>query len=309
MSKRTAAPSSHYYNNDGVRERWPVLVYRQVGNGWEVLDPPGNDTPAKGNGPKKGNGAAVNTPGEEMTIAPRLGCIEIKKIRMRLKLFEQHKRWDHDEPPSRGEGQRNEAGTPIVSDEDSFDSNAPGSWNNNALVVRRGNTLLVTMRSGAGAMVFGFKSTQECLDFCDRLVYLNRDYFTPPSSNGEDDMGKKRARYEDNDESMGNALDQREFGMEERRGFKRHRGDVIRGNDVSERKMLLAPQREEGGFWLKEEGPDMAEKAQQSQKQEQIMSYIAKLAHSEEFRGFVDEIERGLESARDTAAIHAALGA
>ena len=38
------------------------------------------------------------------------------------------------------------------------------------------------------------------------------------------------------------------------------------------------------------------------------MSYIVQLAHSEEFRGFVDELERGLELGEDTAAIHAALG-
>ena len=53
----------------------------------------------------------------------------------------------------------------------------------------------------------------------------------------------------------------------------------------------------------------MSEEAtKQTRRQEEMMSYIVKLAHSEDFRGFVDEIERGLESAEDTAAIHAALG-
>jgi len=38
------------------------------------------------------------------------------------------------------------------------------------------------------------------------------------------------------------------------------------------------------------------------------MSYIVQLTHSEEFRGFVDKLERGLELGEDTTVIHAALG-
>jgi hypothetical protein len=46
----------------------------------------------------------------------------------------------------------------------------------------------------------------------------------------------------------------------------------------------------------------------QTPRQEAIVNYLVQLAHSQDFRGFVDEIERGLEYGDDTAAIHAALG-
>ena len=43
-------------------------------------------------------------------------------------------------------------------------------------------------------------------------------------------------------------------------------------------------------------------------RRESVMNYIVQLAHSQDFRGFVNEIERGLEYGEDTAAIQAALG-
>ena len=59
---------------------------------------------------------------------------------------------------------------------------------------------------------------------------------------------------------------------------------------------------------MNEEAPSKSEETKWYQSQEAMMSYIVQLAHSEEFRGFVDELECGLESATDTAAIHAAFG-
>ncbi len=54
---------------------------------------------------------------------------------------------------------------------------------------------------------------------------------------------------------------------------------------------------------------ETSEESTQGQQREEIMTYIVRLAHNEEFRGFVDELERSLESASDTAALTAAFGA
>ena len=59
---------------------------------------------------------------------------------------------------------------------------------------------------------------------------------------------------------------------------------------------------------MNEEAPSKSEETKWYQSQEAMMSYIVQLAHSEELRGFVGGLEHGLESALDTAAIHAAFG-
>ena len=59
---------------------------------------------------------------------------------------------------------------------------------------------------------------------------------------------------------------------------------------------------------MNEEAPEKLEAKNQYQRQEGMMAYIVELAYSGEFRVFVDELERSLELALDTAAIHAAFG-
>ena len=237
-------------------------------------------------------------------------------MRLRISLFQQHRSWSDKNNAADNDGKEN----------DDDDSDTPGAdgWNNNSLLVRRRQSLLVTTRRGMGAVMFQFKSTQDCVDFCDRLVYLNREYLFPSSRDDAENTNtdystKKRARA-DNDESDGyvvNGLDRRELHIDEMNGIKRHRGSAFGDYEVPEQRLLLnnnnpTQRREESSgnlIWSEEEAPSMSEEAtKQSRRQEEMMSYIVKLAHSEEFRGFVDEIERGLETAEDTAAIHAALG-
>ncbi|KAK1747820.1 hypothetical protein QTG54_001783 [Skeletonema marinoi] len=43
--------------------------------------------------------------------------------------------------------------------------------------------------------------------------------------------------------------------------------------------------------------------AKQYRRKDDIMSYIVKLAHDEDFRGFVDELERGLEAVDGTTGV------
>lgn len=291
---------------------------------------------------KAGNNASINSVGtdasskasraaEELTVTPREGCMEVRKMRLRVRLFCQHKPWDPTQPNQRGSRQEVATGKdnndPIsveggdknnADNDDGYDSDTPGAdgWNDNALVVRRRNTLLVTTRRGMGALVFHFKSTQDCLDFCDRLAYLNKDILHPSCSGDSvedtDTSKKKRSRSSDDDGYV-NGLDTRDLHMDDIKGIKRHRGAVFGDNDIPERRLLLAgpennKEKRSGRGILEEAPPGKSEDIKQCARQEEMMSFIVRLAHSEEFRGFVDELERGLESAGDTAAIHAALG-
>ncbi len=293
-----AQPSPRNYCDDqGVRDRWPVLIYRfQSHRGWEVYSdgaserrtpPPsfGNNAPPAGGDCGRGGATA-----EELTAAPREGCIEVRKMRLRIRLFQQHVPWDADRPSSstsaRGDGGDDEDG-----DDGRGDSDVPGSdgWNDNALLVRRRNTLLVTTRRGRGAVVFRFLSTRDCVDFCDRLVHLNRRVLLAPprrlrGGGGGGDVD------DDADEDADASLRKWAPAADERR-----RELLINEANGAKRRCLAATlgDRDAGDS---------------SRRRECIVNYIVQLAHSEEFRGFVDEIERGLECTPDTAAIHAALG-
>ena len=304
-----AQPSPRNYCDDqGIRDRWPVLIYRfQSHRGWEVYsdgasEPRRTPPPSSGNAPPAGgDGGRGGATAEELTAAPREGCIEVRKMRLRIRLFQQHVPWDADRPSSstsaRGDGGDDEDG-----DDGRGDSDVPGSdgWNDNALLVRRRNTLLVTTRRGRGAVVFRFLSTRDCVDFCDRLVHLNRRVLLAPprrlrggggGGDVEDDAD------EDADESSrkwapdGRALPNGAVVAAD----ERRRELLIDEANAAKRRCLAATlgDRDAGNS---------------SRRRECIVNYIVQLAHSEEFRGFVDEIERGLECTPDTAAIHAALG-
>lgn len=320
----------------GVRERWPVLIYRlQSHRGWEVcadaaVMPPSSSTTNSKNKltSKKSSSAATSSSSsssgvdEELTAAPREGCIEVRKLRLRIRLFEQHLPWDADRqhqsspaPPAVIAGRSNngcddnrrknnytntsnndDRRTTTQLQQYRVNNDTPGSdgWNDNALVVRRRNTLLITTRRGRGAIMFRFLSTRDCIDFCDQLVYLNRHLLF---RNDDDEVGrgaedvmavKDNAAVSGGGRKTKSVNEPNELRIDEVNSAKRRRlavlGDRNRMEDVGRSVIMQTP------------------------RQEAIVNYLVQLAHSQDFRGFVDEIERGLEYGDDTAAIHAALG-
>jgi hypothetical protein len=235
------------------------------------------------------------TPKEELTASPREGCIEVFKMRLRIHLFEQHTRKNRREGDAatvagtvagtQDDGATVADGENETNGRDDSDIPGPDGWNNNALIVRRRNTLLVSTRRGVGAIVFKFKSNQDCIEFCDRLVYLNRDYF----------------KYDTAKSGYVNGMDAREQYCEELREAKRRRlmmlGDQqINGPRSSHR----------GGSAVEQELT--AEDPRQNRRQDELLSYMVRLVNDEEFRQLVDEIERGLQSAPETAGVHHAMG-
>ena len=268
-----------------------------------------------------------NTRKEEITAAPREGCIEVRKMRLRIRLFEQHTPWERSggQPLRRAESQCDAATVArqddgAITDNDThaasanahqnhYDTDIPGSdgWNNNALLVRRLNTLLVSTRRGMGAIVFKFKTKQDCIEFCDRLIFLNRDYFYRSISNDTETTSLKRGTGA-GDLGFVNGMDQREYYCNELREVKRRRSSMMGDKQVTTA-AAASWGREENDTVSDEEGICMTmENLRQSRRKDEILSYIVRLAHDEDFRGFVDEIERGLLLAPDTAGVHSALG-
>ncbi|KAL3800175.1 hypothetical protein HJC23_001096 [Cyclotella cryptica] len=318
-TKTSTTPNPSHYNERGVRERWPVLVYRlQSHRGWEVYIDPDMEAPSS----KK------KTRIEELTAAPREGCIEVRKMRLRIRLFEQHTPWERSGGQSlrRAESQCDAAtvdgATAAMggmendthdassnSNQINHDSDIPGidGWNNNALLVRRLNTLLVSTRRGMGAIVFKFKTNQDCIDFCDRLVFLNKKYFCGSMSN---DIGSTSLKRGEGADDLGyvNGMDQREYYCNELREAKRRRSSMM-GDEQATSLRATSKGREENDVASEEvDAFTTMKKTRQSRRNDEIHSYIVRLVHDEDFRGFVDEIERGLLSAPDTAGILLALG-
>lgn len=380
-------PPSH----DGpMREKWPVLICRlQSHRGWEVYCDPDvervaaaaaassslgkkhnsssattNSTSKKSTGGGGGGGSISGGDNvEELTAAPREGCIEVRKMRLRIRLFAQHKPWDASptvaatntatassasklssniasasqkcgdnnattakESTATDVGKVDNKSTKSKKDDedDGYDTDTPGpdGWNNNALLVRRRNTLLVTTRRGWGALVFQFKSVRDCIDFCDRLVYLNRNLLMPPKQqlppNEEEDENRHMMGNHDNmskNRSYVNGMDKREQYIAELNSMKRRKLAILGDQEVCAPKYNNSLHRlhasstdgetnnnndsndtTSGMNGTKAPGLVEAHTSQYQYRRESIMNYIVQLAYSEEFRGFVDEFERGLTS-------------
>mmetsp|Transcript_18451 Transcript_18451/g.35162 ORF Transcript_18451/g.35162 Transcript_18451/m.35162 type:complete len:315 (+) Transcript_18451:127-1071(+) len=306
-----------HHNERGERERWPVLVYRLKSKGWEVYADPDLEaaaaTTSASDSSKKNNANQTKTAAaEELTAAPRTGCIEVRKMRLRIRLFEQNVPWNPN--PRRqqaGESQDRRGNSDDVgpspenteksagsinhrhkAENNDYDPEIPGSdgWNNNALVVRRQNTLLISTRRGMGAIVFQFKSNQDCIEFCDRLVYLNKDYFSKPCNDSERlDVVSHKRTAEDKCQVV-NGMTQNELYCKELREQKRRRYEIL------------------GDETIGDPVTRTAEESSRFRRKDELLSYVVRLAHDENFRGFVDELERSIQLAPDCSGIHAAFG-
>lgn len=284
------------------REAWPCLIYRlQSHRGWEVFSPTdengsGTSSGKKASSTSKKSNQQSQSKGEELTVAPRKGSIEVRKMRLRVKLFEQNQPRDSAASTSDATQDPNKEQNEEHGNSNSDFVGSDG-WNNNALVVRRKDSLLVTTRRGMGALVFRFKSLQSCVEFCDRLVYLNQDYFMTSSSSNQS-------------KQFQNGMDQRELYVDEMRANKRRKVDMIGDQLLWKSSSHAASAHEENGRdeMTRSETDDYNDSvAKQYRRKDELLSYIVKLAHDEDFRGFVDELERGLEAVDGTAGVYNSL--
>lgn len=311
-NKRPAAKATN--NSDQQREAWPCLIYRlQSTRGWEVYCPSvgENGSGASSSSIKKAQPSSgkkssqQTTMEEELTVCPRNGSIEVRKMRLRVRLFAQSQPGDGKSVNPNDEEQNEE-------DENNSDFVGADGWNNNALVVRRKDSLLVTTRRGMGALMFRFKSVTHCMEFCDRLVYLNQEYFMPSSSSSANANHSASIINQQNESSM-SGMDQRELYVDEMRSNKRRKADTIGdqhnwNSSAFRGAASSSAERNENDDVARSEEEEYHDvSAMQYRRKDELLSYIVKLSQDDDFMGFVDEISRGLEAAGDNAGIYRSL--
>ena len=133
-----ATPSSRKYEDE-----FPVSVFRRTATrGWEMYhDTENNDT--------------------EVTAAPRRGCVEVRRLRLRIRLF----------PGIDGAKNSEKDGG-----NKEYSTSSSKCQARNTTVVRRLDTILLSTRQGTGAVVLKFHTLVDCHAFSDRLLELNQEH-------------------------------------------------------------------------------------------------------------------------------------
>ena len=212
-------------------------------------------TPGKGNSPSHDE-EEQSRQDMAMTVVPKKGCVEVKKLRLRVHLFVQSTKED---------------GTEV--DVDCVDYV-------HTSIIRRRNMILLSPKTGKGAVVLQFKSISESLEFSDRLLELN----------AECALDREKTKSEQRPNKM-RRLDEEELNRRRGRGE-----DSLNKESNSEEKDCCEPN---------DGTKSSAEK--RSGRKALIQSYIVKLLHDHDFLAFVDGVEENLLSSSDCAGILEAL--
>ena len=118
---------------------------------------------------------------QAVCAVPRRGCVEVRALRLRIRLFAEEDPNDdggeNGNSSGSGSGSGNHHGGSAASDEGIASG---GSGRENTLVIRRSSRVLLSSRRNLGAIVLKFRSVSMAVDFCSRLVELN----APPSDGG-----------------------------------------------------------------------------------------------------------------------------
>ncbi len=207
---------------------------------------------------------------EGVTVVPRYGCIEVKKLRLRIHLFK-------------------------TTAKDNYNNNVRNNKNRkntkkreaNTTVVRRRDTILFTNQHTKGAVVLKFRSVAKCMGFSDRLVELNADYIFNQTDDKLVQRPLKRPRkVATNSSSNAN--------------YSNRTSSANGANGAN----VAASSNNDGGCGSGNNNNDNDGDAGGT---EAIRSYMVRLLHDEDFLGFVDNVEHSLASAPDTSKILEAL--
>jgi hypothetical protein len=271
---------------ESKREEWPVKVFRRtLARGWEMYYDPEEQVQSE---------SSAAAPEEQVqsnitAATPRKGCVEIKRLRIRINLTK----------PLEKEQQTQDSISP------SKDKSNSSTTNNNTVVVRRLDTILLSTRKG-GAVVLKFQNKGDCLAFSDRLVYLNSDLIPKPQTLPElsstyDGRNKNSSfnYFQEKKESVEADLTTDKLIEHDSCSFrKRKRNDSVRDS------MKNASTHSTSMLSL----PACPAVTSVSEKRRDILSYIIRLLHDDDFLGFVDDIEESLKSSPDCIGILEALG-
>lgn len=217
--------------------KWPVEIFRYSENkGWELYQqsssskasppPPSSSSKSEKNSNSIANSKVIQTnqmddndENEGVTAVPRKGCVEVKKLRLRVHLF--HKTANKNVIS-------NESSTsPVASNRQKRDSA-------HTTVIRRRDTILLSSRRGLGAVVFKFRSIAACMSFVDKLIELNSDYVFNQTEDRDIQRPVKRLRVchqekdNNNDQSKSCTSDSRTSISNEEEIQSNERSDEIR---------------------------------------------------------------------------------
>ena len=122
-------------------DKWPVEVFRYSHEkGWELFQQASSDDD------------------EKVTASPRRGCIEVRKLRLRVHILQSQQA---SNPPNESKhAPRIIAQRRKIAD--------------NTSVARRRDTILLS-RGDFGAVILKFESVAACISFVDRVINLNHD--------------------------------------------------------------------------------------------------------------------------------------
>ena len=257
------------------QDKWNVDVYRFTTNkGWEFYqDSVGlcsSERKTNGEVNKTDTSKEIDTCIEPITAAPRRGSIDIKRLRLRIHLF-------HSPQKQTGANKTNAGTSKDIGSNNTTQDACPSSRKPDeraqTTVVRRRDRILLSTRKGFGAVLLKFRSVTECVAFSDRLVELNHDFtLSSPAQNDTPSSAQrptKRIRRNENEDNTKN-------GNEHLSVQQSPRHTIQTSNNV------------QGSA----ENTSVASKSN-------MLSYIVRLLHDDDFLDFIDSVETSLSSSPD----------
>ena len=119
----------------------------------------------------------VQPSSQTVCAVPRRGCVEVRALRLRIRLFAEE---DPNDDGGENGNSGNHPGGSTASDEGIASGGGGGGSRENTLVIRRSSRVLLSSRRNLGAIVLKFRSVGMAVDFCSRLMELN----APPADGG-----------------------------------------------------------------------------------------------------------------------------
>ena len=301
--------------------KWPVEIFRYSENkGWELYQQSTSSSKKKNsirsssttssftkkikNNTKEKSNASNNGRNETnddncdddevLTVVPRQGCVEVKKLRLRIHLFYRSKMNSNDEVNP----QKRKRNTTTTTAATTSATNRSPSITYHTTVTRRRDTILLSSRKGGlGAVVFKFRSIADCMSFSDKLIELNSEFVL----NQTQDKEVQRAVIGGSDSSFDGT----------RRPIKRNKVHHSIGGDPNTIEDASTNGDEAvstGNLVLDSVSNVEAQQQHQSMERiEAIQSYVVRLLHDGDFMNFVDHIEKSLVSSPDCKRILEAL--
>ena len=173
MSTTNRASAVEGYSNFTFirsEDEWEIDLFRfSEGYGWQKQEPllssSSDDKGGRNKSSRKADGGALK-------VIPRNNCVVIPALRQKVTLSAIAEATTNSNIPKEGASTNTDIGTDGTKPRSEPDQASQKS-NDRSCVVRRGDCILFINRRRTRAMLFKFRSLEECLSFSDRFIQLN----------------------------------------------------------------------------------------------------------------------------------------